>query len=87
MKFAESRVYADPEKAACRLVEIANAIEPVHDGRIYIESINAPFLYRDRGTPGEYRAGLQLAIERGWLVLHESGTHVKFTQSGAELFA
>jgi hypothetical protein len=32
-------------------------------------------------------AGLQLAIERGWLMLHESGTYVKFTPAGAELFA
>jgi hypothetical protein len=35
----------------------------------------------------EFCAGLKLAIERGWLWLHESGTHVKFTQAGAELFA
>jgi hypothetical protein len=28
---------------------------------------------------------LDLAITRGWLVLHESGTYVKFT--GAQLFA
>jgi hypothetical protein len=33
------------------------------------------------------RAGLNLAIELGWLVIHESGTYVKFTQAGAELFA
>jgi hypothetical protein len=87
MKFAESRVYAAPEKAARRLVEIANAIETVYDERIYIELLNAQFLYRDRGTPAEYGAGLQLAIERGWLMLHESGTYVKFTPAGAELFA
>jgi hypothetical protein len=87
MKFAESRIYADPEKAARRLVEIANAIETVHDGRIYIELINARFLYQDRGTAAEYGAGLQLAIDRGWLELHESGTYVKFTPAGAELFA
>jgi hypothetical protein len=30
---------------------------------------------------------LTLAIERGWLKLHESGTYVKFTPAGAELFA
>jgi hypothetical protein len=30
---------------------------------------------------------LRLAIERGWLVMHESGTFVKFTQVGADLFA
>jgi hypothetical protein len=57
------------------------------DGRIHIEKINAPFLYQERATPAEYSAGLKLAIERGWLVLHESGTYVKFTQSGADLFA
>jgi len=28
-----------------------------------------------------------LAIERGWLELHDSGTFVRFTQSGADLFA
>ena len=38
-------------------------------------------------SPAEYKAGLDLAIARGWLVLHESGTYVKFTQTGAELFA
>jgi hypothetical protein len=30
---------------------------------------------------------LDLAIAKGWLVLHESGTYVKFTQTGAKLFA
>jgi len=32
-------------------------------------------------------AGMKLAIERGWLVMHESGTYVRFTPAGAELFA
>ena len=31
--------------------------------------------------------GAAMAIERGWLVLHQSGTYVKFTQEGADLFA
>jgi hypothetical protein len=30
---------------------------------------------------------MNLAIERGWLVLHESGTFLRFTLAGAELFA
>jgi hypothetical protein len=59
----------------------------VQDGWIHIELVNAPFLYELRGTPAEYSAGLACAIERGWLHLHESGTYVKFTQAGAELFA
>jgi hypothetical protein len=87
MKFAETRVYADPEKAARKLVEIANTIEPVQDGRIHIEKINAPFLYRERGTPAEYGAGLDLAIERGWLWMHESRTYVKLPGSDAATLA
>ena len=39
------------------------------------------------GTMDEYRAGIDRAIENGWLVRHESGTYVKFTQAGADLFA
>ena len=87
MKFSPDRPYSDPEKAARRLLEIANAVEAVQDGRIPIEKINAPFLFRERATPAEYSAGLKLAIERGWLVMHESGTFVRFTQGGVDLFA
>ena len=32
-------------------------------------------------------AGLKRAIEKGWLVLHESGTFVRSTQAGSDLFA
>jgi hypothetical protein len=42
MKFAAERPYSDPEKATRKLIEIANSVEPVQDGRIYIELINAP---------------------------------------------
>ena len=87
MKFVPNRPYSDPEKAARKILEIANSVEAVQDGRIYIELINGPFLFREKGTPDEYKAGLDLAIERGWLVLHESGTFVRFTQAGADLFA
>jgi hypothetical protein len=44
-------------------------------------------LYQEKATPTEYKAGLAWAIEKGWLVLHESGTFVRFTQAGADLFA
>jgi hypothetical protein len=45
-------------------------------------------LFEHKASPAEYKAGLYLAIARGWLVLHESGTYyVKFTGAGAELFA
>jgi hypothetical protein len=64
MKFAAERPYADPEKAARKLVEIANAVEAVQEGRIFIELINWPFLSELKGSPAEYKAGLDLAIAR-----------------------
>lgn len=50
MKFAAARPYADPEKAARRLIEHANAFVPIQDGRIYIEKIG-PFLFREKASP------------------------------------
>ncbi|HZR88419.1 MAG TPA: hypothetical protein VFB02_16550 [Bradyrhizobium sp.] len=81
------RQFADPDVAARKIVELANAFEPVQDGRIYIEKINGPFLFELKGTPAEYSAGLERAIANGWLWIHESGTFVKFTEAGAALFA
>lgn len=87
MNLATDRPYANREAAARKLIEIANSVEALQDGRIHIEKINGPMLYEHKATPAEYGAGLKLAIERGWLWLHESGTYVKFNQVGAELFA
>lgn len=87
MKMNDDRPYADPEKAARRLMQHARAFEPVQDGRIYIEKINAPFLFGDKATAAEHHAGIAYAIEHGWIELHESGTYVCFTQSGNDLFA
>ena len=87
MKLTTDRPYADLEKAARKILEIANSTEAVQDGRIHIEKINGPFLFKEKGTPAEYKAGFDLAITRGWLELHASGTYVKFTQAGADLFA
>jgi hypothetical protein len=56
----------------------------VQDGRIHI---NWPFLSDFGGSSGECGAGLKLAVERGWLWLRESGTYVKMTHAGADLFA
>jgi len=53
MKFVSNRPFADPDAAARKLVELANAFEPVQDGRIYIEKINGPFLYQLKGMPAE----------------------------------
>jgi hypothetical protein len=86
MKFVEPNQFADPDAAARKLVEIANATEAVQDGRIYIELVNGAFREAG-GTPDQYRAALARAITLGWLSRHESGTYVKFTPAGAEMFA
>jgi hypothetical protein len=87
MKFSNDRPYADPEKAARRLMQHARAFEPKQDGRIFIEKINAPFLFGDKATAAEHKAGIAYAVAQGWIELHESGTYVTFTQSGSDLFA
>ena len=85
-KFVADRPFADPDAAARKIVEIANDIEAVQNGRIYIERVNAPFLAVG-GSGEDFRAGIEHAIALGWLWRHESGTYVKFTDSGAALFA
>ena len=55
MKYATEREYADPEKAARKLLEIANTVEAIQDGRIYIEKLNGPFLFKDPGRRGLVR--------------------------------
>jgi len=85
MKHTEQRPYADPEAAARKLLELAANVAAVQDGRIYIERINAPFLFNLKGSGGEFGAGLKHAIERGWLQLHESGTYVRLLGPGGLL--
>ena len=86
MKYVKTNSFADPDASARRLVEIANGVEAVQDGRIYIERVNEPFLAAG-GSGEQFRAGIARAIALGWLWRHESGTYVKFTDSGAALSA
>ena len=55
MKFVEPSHFADPDAAARKLVEIANAIDAVQDGRIFNELVNGAFLEAG-ATPDQYRA-------------------------------
>nr|WP_246752418.1 hypothetical protein [Bradyrhizobium diazoefficiens] len=64
--------------AARKLVEIAAGIEPTMPGRIYIELVNDPTLFKLKATA----AGVDLPIERGWLDLHESGSYALLLNSG-----
>jgi hypothetical protein len=41
----------------------------------------------DRPYEGRQPPGLELALSRGGLKLHESGAFVSLTQSGADVFA
>jgi hypothetical protein len=86
MKLATERPFADPAKAARKLLELTNAAEADRDQRIAIELINSPFLNAG-GSADEYRAGFELPIANGWLVRHGSSVYVKSTQAGANLFA
>ena len=54
-KFIEPSHFTNPDDAARKLVEIANAAEAVQDDRIYIELINGAFLEAG-GTPDQYGA-------------------------------
>ncbi|WP_035977893.1 hypothetical protein [Bradyrhizobium sp. th.b2] len=45
MKLTADRPYANPEKAARRIMEHARAFEPIQDGRNYIEKINWPMIW------------------------------------------
>ena len=85
-KFVDDHPFADRDAAARKIIEIANDVEAVQNGRIYIERVNAPFLAVG-GTGDDFRAGIERAIALGWLWLHESGTYMKFTDAGAALFA
>jgi hypothetical protein len=86
MKFVESNPFADPQIAARKLIDIANATEPDHAGRLQVCDINLAFL-RAGGTPAEYVAALEASITLGWLNKHRSGAFLTFTQAGANLFA
>jgi hypothetical protein len=66
MRFIEGHLFADINVAAREIVDIANSVEAVQDGRIYIERVNEPFLAAG-GSGDQFRAGIERAIARGWL--------------------
>jgi hypothetical protein len=42
MKFIEPHLLADADAAARKVIEIANGVETVQDGRIFIECVERP---------------------------------------------
>ena len=85
MKFVEDQPYAEPEAAAWRLLEIANATD-AYQGKIDVGQINIIFL-REGGSPDEYRAGIERLKADGLISMHDSGGFFTFTEKGARRFA
>lgn len=86
MKFKDERPFPTPEAAERKLLELANAAEADHAGRLAVEIINKQF--RDAGgSYEEYVAAVKAAVAHSWITLHPSGGYLSFTQAGAELFA
>jgi hypothetical protein len=86
MKFKKDRRITTPEAAERKLLELANAVEADHAGRLPVEIINRQF--RDAGgSYGEYGAAVKAAIAHGWITMHPSGGYLMFTQEGADRFA
>jgi hypothetical protein len=65
MKLTTERPFANPEAAARKLIELAAGIEPTMPGRMYIELINYPMLFRLKASAAEYKAGLDLESAAG----------------------
>ena len=82
MKFKENRVFATPEAAERKLLELANAIEPDHAGRLSVAVLNMQFAGAG-GSSEDYGSAVKAAIAPGWLTMHPSGAFVSFTQAGA----
>jgi hypothetical protein len=75
-----------PRAAERKLLELANAVEADHTGRLSVAVINKQFREAG-GSYEEYRAAVTGAIAHGWLTLHPSGGYLTFTQAGANLVA
>jgi hypothetical protein len=86
MKFKEEHPFPTAEAAERKLLELANAIEADHAGRLSVEIVNRQFREAG-GSYEEYGAAVKAAIAHGWITMHPSGAYLSFTQEGADLFA
>ncbi|KAA0069534.1 hypothetical protein [Tardiphaga sp. P9-11] len=69
----DKRPYADPAKAADKLVEIAKTLR-VDQGHMPVGEWNGTFLKGGAGTVAEYAAGRDHLIETGVIKMHECGS-------------
>jgi hypothetical protein len=84
-KFKEARPFADPAKAADKLIEIAKGLR-IDKGRMPVGEWNDVFR-RAGGSVAEYAAGRDHAIAAGIITMHESGSIFMWTapQAGDDL--
>src|SRR5260370_41492320 len=82
MKFKEDRPFANPEVAEQGLLELANAMEADHAGRLLDAVINKQFLPAG-GRAAEYSAAAAPPVEHAWLPMHPSRAYPSFTHEGA----
>ena len=84
MKFVEAKPFADPDATARKHVEIANGVEAVQDGRIYIERLNT-FLAAG-GSGEQFRTVIARAVALGDYddrIIAEAGSQ-QLSVSGAD---
>ena len=86
MKFNDAHPYAEVAVAEKKLLELANAMEADHAGRLSVGVLNMQMLAAGSSRE-EYSAAMKAAIADGFLTMHPSGGYVSFTKAGADLFA
>jgi hypothetical protein len=74
-------------RAACKLVEIANSVEAVLDGRIYIELINGRCCSNSRPRRPNTPPGSIWRSSAAGSRCTRAVRFVRFTRAGADLFA
>ena len=86
MKLTTDRPFANADTAMRKLLELANAIEADHAGRLQVGLLNTQFIGAGASV-AEYSAAMKDAVAHGYFTMHPSGGYVIFTQAGADLFA
>ena len=84
MKYATPRPFADPEKAARKLLDIVRA--SIAESRLpyaYTGATNTDFL-RAGGSVAEYSVGMKHAAAQKWIKVDRSGTRIELLPDGAE---
>jgi hypothetical protein len=72
MKFKEDRPLPTPEASERKLLELANAVDTDHTGRLDVGLINKPF-HDAGGSYEEYAVAVKATIAHGWITMPPSG--------------